>query len=109
MSINSRTFGVLKPDTPFSAVFPDSLVPLRSIEPFIPRDYNCPPCFEVDADKLTDEQIQQLAQKLYEQWQPECESIEQAIAYIREPGLPLKCEWFFGVTTADLSQLRPDF
>lgn len=104
----ANTYGHLKPNTPFSAVFPNSLVPLKSIEPLIPRDYGCPPCFDVDADRLTAEQIQQLAQMLYEQWQPECESIEQALDYIREPGLPLKCEWFTVVSTDDWEQFPPD-
>jgi len=92
--------GHLKSDSPFTAIFaPDGIVPLKSIVPMIPREEGCPKCYELDAEKLTEPQLQQLAELLYQRWQPECESIEMAVNYIREPGLPLECKWFDGVST----------
>jgi hypothetical protein len=35
------------------------------------------------------------AEKLYQAWQPKCESLDQAIAYIRED-LLLDIKWFTG-------------
>lgn len=105
--IPDGTFGLLRPETPFREIFPDGFVPLKSLVPFIPREEGCPPCYEVDGDRLTDQQRLQLATDLFNRWQPECESVEAAIAYIREPGLPLQVAWFHGFTTTDFSQLLP--
>jgi hypothetical protein len=90
-----QNWGHLKENTPFNEIFPDRRVPLRSIFSIIPREQGSPPCYIIDADFLTQEQISSLAQQLFELWRPECESIEQARDYIRQ-GLPLKTDWFNG-------------
>lgn len=94
------TFGRLKEGTPFEGIFPDRSVPLRSVLPIIPREVGSPPCYLVPGDALSEEQVEALAQ-LLPQWSPECQSIEQARAYIREDSLPLKVEWFEVVGTTD--------
>lgn len=100
MSQAFKTWATLKQETPFNRLFPDLKVPIVSPIPIIPREEGMPFCYVIDAQFLTDEQIQGLAEMLYEQWKPEAESIEATINYIRE-GLPLKCEWFSSFTTID--------
>lgn len=94
-----KTIGHLNSDTPFNHIFGNQ-VPIRSIIPIRPRDENAPLCYVVDAKHLSTEQIGQLAQMLYEMWQPECKSIAEAIAYIQD-GLPLNCEYFSSVSCSD--------
>lgn len=95
-----KTWATLKPNTPFNNLFPDARIPIRSPIPIIPREEGSPPCYTIDANFLSQQQIEGLAELLLRQWQPECKSKEQAIDYIRE-GLPLQCEWFIGVTSTD--------
>ncbi|WP_160166350.1 hypothetical protein [Calothrix sp. PCC 7507] len=102
-----ETWASLKPDADFNQInqiFPDGKVPIKSMVPIIPRDAENPPCYVVDANFLSSEQIQALAEGLYEMWQPECKSVQMAIDYIRR-GLPLKCEYFSGVTTTSQAAL----
>jgi hypothetical protein len=64
-----------------------------------PRDDQSPACYLVDQRWLSDDQVQTLAAMLYQMWQPECESVEAAAAYIRDPGLPLRTSWFSTIVT----------
>ncbi|BAS59890.1 hypothetical protein NIES2135_20450 [Leptolyngbya boryana NIES-2135] len=100
MTQEFKTWATLSAKTPFNHLFPDRKVPIVSPIPIIPREEGMPFCYVVDAQFLTDEQIQGLAEMLYEQWKPESESVEETIVYIRE-GLPLKCAWFSSFTTID--------
>lgn len=96
-----KTWGHLIEDSPFREIFPDGRVPLRSCLPMIPREANAPSCYLVDAKYLSEEQITNLAHKLYEIWEPECPSVAFAADYIRG-GLPLKCDHFRSVSSTDL-------
>lgn len=93
------SWAYLKDETPFNEIFPDRRVPIRSIFPITPREEGCPPCYIVDAQFLSQEQIDRLAQQLFELWRPECESLQQAKEYISN-GLPLKTDWFNGAGTS---------
>jgi hypothetical protein len=95
------SWGYLKADTPFAAIFPDGRVPLQSIMAIIPREEGAPRCYVVDGAQLTDQQVERLAARLYEIWRPECESAEQAAAYI-QGGLPLRADYFSTVGTDDI-------
>lgn len=86
----------LREGTPFKEIFPTRRVPLKSAMPIVPREEGSPPCFVVDPAFLSTEQIDTLAQMLFELWRPECESIQQACEYIRQ-GLPLRIDWFTSV------------
>lgn len=99
-----KTWANLKPETPFNQLFPDGKVPIQTIVPMRPRDEHSPLCYLVDGSKLTPEQIDGLAEMLLPMWSPECASKEQAVEYIRD-GLPLKCEWFSGITSTDAKVL----
>ncbi len=94
-----QNWAYLREGTPFDDVFPDRMVPIRSILPIIPRERGCPPCYIVDAQFLSHEQIDRLAQQLFELWRPECESLQHAKEYIAN-GLPLKTDWFNGCGTS---------
>ena len=96
-----KTWANLKPETPFNHLFPDGRVPIRSILPIIPREEGAPRCYLVPGDKLTAEQIMGLAQIIWRQWHPECQTLEQAIAYIRDDALPLKTDWFTSISGID--------
>lgn len=96
-----KTWGNLMEDSPFREIFPDGKVPLRSCLPMIPRAPNEPSCYVVDPTFLSEEQVTNLAYKLYNMWQPECPSVAYAADYIRG-GLPLKCDHFSSVSSADL-------
>lgn len=89
----------LKEDTPFSEIFPDRHVPIRSIFPIIPREQGSPPCYVVDSSFLSQMQIDALAEQLFYMWQPECSSLEEAKDYIMQ-GLPLKTDWFNGASSS---------
>ena len=97
--MNCQNWAYLKEKTPFNEIFPDHLVPICSIFSIIPREEGSPPCYIVDAQFLSDEQVDRLAQLLFEMWQPECESLAQAKEYIQQ-GLPLKVDWFSGAGTS---------
>jgi hypothetical protein len=96
------SWAYLKLNTPFSQLFPDLRVSIRSIVPCIPREIGSPPCYVVI--DLEEWQVSGLAQILYERWQPECESLEQAAEYIRG-GLPLRCDWFDSCGTDEYHQV----
>lgn len=96
----SHSWGHLKPDTPFAHIFPDGRVPLKGPLPIIPREGGAPPCYLIPGRELSEQQIQALAEMLWETWRPECESVEQAAAYIRGDALPLRAEWFSSVGTS---------
>lgn len=102
----SETWGHLIDGSPFAAIFPDRLVPLRSIWPIIPREAGTPRCYLVAVEQLTEVQIQALAALLWQQWQPECMSVERAADYIRTEGLPLRTSWFTGVGTRRMGLLN---
>ena len=97
----AKTFAHLKPDTPFSAIFPDRQVPIVSLFPIIPREEGCPPCYVVDAQFLDDRQVAELAKILMAN-DPNTEGhpFDEIVAYVRE-GLPLRTEWFNGRGTSD--------
>lgn len=99
-----QNWAYLKENTPFNDIFPNRLVPIRSIFPIIPREYGAPPCYVVEGRFLSDEQIDQLAQRLFELWRPECESLRVAKEYIGG-GLPLKTDWFNGAGTSSSAVL----
>jgi hypothetical protein len=103
--ITYETWGVLKPDAPFAHLFEDGRVPLRSMWTMRPRDERAPLCYLVAGDQLTDGQVRGLAQDLYQMWVPECASVEEAAAYIRED-LPLRADWFSSVGTARLGLIN---
>lgn len=96
------TYGTLKDDTPFNQFFPDNQVPIVSLIPAVPT-LGAPQCYVIDPQYLTKQQITGLAELVYQNWNPECTSLEMAIQYV-ESGLPIKCEWFTGVTTTDLGE-----
>lgn len=95
------TFGHLKNDTPFAYVFPDGKVPLTNIFKGIPREKGAPECYWVDGSRLNPQQIEELAKMLYEMWQPECKSLDQARDYVSKE-LPLNADWFTGASTDSL-------
>lgn len=97
--MNSHCWGHLHPGTPFAHVFPNGRVPLKAPLPIVPREEGAPLCYLVPGRLLSEAQIQALAAMLWEMWRPECESVEQAAAYIRDDALPLKQEWFSSVGT----------
>jgi hypothetical protein len=98
------SWGTLKEDCPFAEIFPERRVEIRSIVPIIPREQGSPPCYVVKGEALSQEQLKKLANRLYEIWQPECESVGAAAEYILE-GLPLKTTHFSSVTTDDYFQV----
>lgn len=106
-----KTWGNLKPTTHLNQIFTDGKVPIKSVVPIIPREEGSPSCYLLDADYLSQEQIEALALGLYQMWQPECESVQMAIDYIHR-GLPLNCEHFDGVTSTDyavIAMLTDDY
>jgi hypothetical protein len=98
------SWGILKDDCPFASVFPDRRVEIRSIVPIIPREIGSPPCYIVEGENLSRGQLRNLAERLYQIWQPECDSVGAAAAYILE-GLPLKTSHFSSVGTNDYFQV----
>ncbi len=101
----SDTWGYLIDTAPFLPVFPNGRVPLISIWPIIPREEGAPRCYLVNVAELSDDQVAHLAAMLLEMWRPECESVEQAAAYIREEGLPLRVSWFSTIGTTRMGLL----
>ncbi len=105
MNYQHGWWAYLSPDNWLWDVWPDGMVPLKRPEAFIPREAGTPPCYEIDDKRCTQTQLEILAANLYERWKPECESHEQALAFIKDPGLPLQCSYFLGVLTADLQEI----
>lgn len=79
----------IKSDSYLYRVFGDRPIKVDSLIPATPREKGCPPCYWVLASDLSDTEMLQLSIMLYQQWQPECNSIADAEAYIREKNLPL--------------------
>lgn len=92
------TYATLKDATPFDEIFPDKKVPIISLVPKIPQ-IDAPPCYVLDTTSLNVKQIKKLAKLLCQTWK-ECTSLKMATQYI-ETGLPIRCDWFSGVTTTD--------
>lgn len=99
MTIDFQTWANLKPETPFSEIFHDRRVPIKSIVPILAGSETGPACYLVDPVHLADDQTAALAAMLVEQ-NPDCKTLEQAIAYIRE-GLPVRTSWFEGISSTD--------
>jgi hypothetical protein len=91
-----EAYGCLRPDCPFGEIFPSGIVPLESVKWTTLRHPEAPPCYVVDSNRLSEEQIIFLAKLIYEIWHPQCKDLNQAIAYIQD-GLPLNIDWFVGV------------
>jgi hypothetical protein len=92
-----QTYGLLKTETPFAEIFPDRVVPLVSAEAVeIPNQLKAPPCFVVDAKKLSPLQIAQLAKLVFRVWGSRCQNLADAENYVKT-GLPLKTDWFLSV------------
>lgn len=81
-------------------IFGSNPVPIESIVPGVPREKGCPLCYWIMVDKLDQQVLAALAERLYHQWQPECSSVEESYEYILK-GLPLRTSHFFGVGTDD--------
>lgn len=93
-----------KPESEFYSIFGSEPVPIQSLVPIIPRERGCPPCYVVLVHLLNAEQVRVLAHKLFEQWQPECTSINQAYDYLMD-GLPLKTTHFNGWETDEFKYI----
>jgi hypothetical protein len=94
----------VNPDSELYPIFGDRSVPILSIVPFVPRESGMPLCYMVLGEQLPDEIVNQLAQKIYETWQGECESLEMAREYVLQ-GIPLKTSHFHGAGTDDYFQM----
>lgn len=92
------------PESELYAIFGDLKIPILSIVPIIPREIGSPPCYVILGNELPTEIVKQLATKLFELWQPECESLDMAIEYVLQ-GLPLKTSHFNGCGTDDYFQM----
>ncbi len=88
----------------FFSIFGSQAVPIKSIVPIIPREHGAPPCYVVLVEQLPLTIANQLAEMIYEEWQPECESLQMAKEYILQ-GLPLRITHFSGVGTDDYYQM----
>lgn len=99
------TWGILRPDTPFAGLFADRRVPLRSVVAIIPREEGAPACYLVEGKLLDEQQLAWMGAAIYEMWKPECASVADAIAYIRDDALPLRVDWFESVGTCDYTQI----
>ncbi len=94
----------VNPDSELYQIFGDSKVPILSIIPFVPRESGMPLCYMVLGQQLPDGIVNQLAQKIYETWASECESLEMAREYVLK-GIPLKTSHFSGANTDDYFQM----
>lgn len=79
----------IKKDSYLYQVFGDRPVKIESLVPAVPREEGAPPCYWALANDFSDSELLQLSIVLYEQWKPECRSIAEAEAYIKEKNLPL--------------------
>lgn len=94
----------LKEESDLWEIFPSGSVPIVSIVPIIPREEGCPLCYVVKGTELTSEQLHKLAERIYQQWQPECVDLQQAIDYVLSD-CPLKVSHFSGIGTDDYFQV----
>lgn len=79
----------IKKESYLYTIFGDRPVKVKSLVPAIPREEGAPPCYWALSSDLSDPEILQLSILLYQRWRPECESIAQAEAYIKENNVPL--------------------
>jgi hypothetical protein len=98
------SWATLKQGNELWEIFPSGNVPIISIVPITPREAGCPLCYVVESSELTNEQLQKLAERIHQQWYPECDDIQDAIDYISN-GCPLKTTHFSGVSTDDFYQV----
>lgn len=94
-----------KRESEFYVIFGGERVPIKSIVPIIPREKSSPPCYVVLVKELEVSQANTSAEILFQQWSPECQSIEQAKQYILE-GLPLKTSHFTGCSSDDYFMMQ---
>jgi hypothetical protein len=94
----------LKQDSELRDIFPTGSVPIVSIVPGIPREEGAPLCYWVKGSELNEEQVERLAQLIFEMWLPECSNMGQAREYVRND-LPLKATHFNGCGTDDHFQM----
>lgn len=97
-------WGTLTEDSKFREIWENGEVPLRHPFPFVPTA-DAPLCYLVDENRCTLEQVDALAEQIFVQWD-ECDSINEALAYIRHPGLPLATDHFTSIGTADSKMLN---
>lgn len=95
----SGWWGHLTEDSPLRAIWTDGEVPLQL--PIVLQSDSHPPSYLLDPRLCTPEQLQAIAEWIYERWKPECTSVAEALAYIQAPGLPLAITHFTGVGTTD--------
>lgn len=98
------SWATIKEENELWEIFPTGNVPIVSIVPIIPREEGCPLCYVVDETELSTKQLHKLAQRIYQQWQPECTNIQEAMDYVLN-GCSLKTTHFSGVSTDDFYQM----
>lgn len=98
------SFAYLKQDSELRSIFPSGTVPIVSIVPAVPREEGAPLCYWVKGSELSEEQLHQLAELIFETWRPECESYDQALASVLND-LPLRTTHFSGCGTDDHFQM----
>lgn len=90
-----RTEARLKPETPFSDLFPEGSIPVRSI---LSTTTDQGEFYIVNDKQLIPNQLKGLAQMLLNNGQG-VPTLEDAIAYIQGEGLPIRTSCFSGVGT----------
>lgn len=94
------TWATLKKTSPFFSIFPDPNVPIISILPIIPREHGAPRCYLINASKLTEDTLLEVARVFFGFWEHECNSIEEMLEYLRK-NFPLNVEHFSDCWTTD--------
>lgn len=97
----SLTTARLKLGDSFSEVFSDLEVPIVSLFPTRLNE-SAPLCYIVDARHLSEDQINQLGQMLFDSVVPL--SLSEAVDYVRS-GLPLSQDHFEYASTSDPAQI----
>ena len=94
-----ETWGVLVEGTYVASLFPDRLVPLRSVFPMRPSDENAPLCYMLEGSLLDEPTVIELAKLLKQaDSNAEKEDLATLVAYVKK-GLPLSLNWFVGAGT----------
>lgn len=96
----------IKSDSYLYPVFGNRPIKVDSLIPAIPREEGAPPCYWVLVADLSDTEMLQMSLLLYEQWKPECKSIAEAEAYIRQKNLPLAVVHTKGCMTDESQDLE---
>ena len=97
MPTDLPTWGHMDQASPFLKFFPDGMVPLESLWPIsVMRNGVTRQCYIIDWRYLTDDQLAGLAVELTQVWKPEITTVEEAVQYICETGLPMQVCWFSG-------------